>query len=274
MANPHGRPSALRGLAFALATASAPIASVAEAPDDWRFGAAIYGYFPSVAATASVPVRGATTLDVDADTLLDHLETAFMGSIEVSKGRWGAFTDLMYFDISGSRTGSGVLALSGMSLPPGVSVSASLELKTTVWTLAGTYRAVATPDAFVDVFAGARMLNLRSQLGWSFSTDIGPFAGPLRAGSTEINQTNWDAIAGVKGRIQFGEGRRWFVPYYLDAGTGESKLTWQAMAGVGYAFAWGELIGGWRHLDYQFKSSDKAQDLAFDGPAVGVAFRW
>jgi hypothetical protein len=267
-------PFALRTLTLSAIAASVPIASGAEITDEWRFGAAIYGYFPSVSATASIPTRGARTFDVDADTLIDHLHTAFMGSFEVSRGRWGAFTDVMYFDVSGSRTGTGVLAVSGLPLPPGVSVDASLDLKTTVWTLAGIYHAIATPETVVDVFAGGRMLNLRTQLGWQFSTDFGPFVGPARAGTSEVTQTNWDAIVGVKGRIHFGESRRWFAPYYLDVGSGESKLTWQAMAGVGYAFGWGEVIAGWRHLDYEFKSSDKVQDLAFDGPAIGVAFRW
>jgi hypothetical protein len=36
---------------------------------------------------------------------------------------------------------------------------------------------------------------------------------------------NWDAIVGLKGRATFGEEHRWFVPYYLDVGTGESSLT-------------------------------------------------
>jgi len=37
--------------------------------------------------------------------------------------------------------------------------------------------------------------------------------------------------------MAFGESRKWFVPYYLDVGTGESDLTWQAMGGIGYSLA-------------------------------------
>jgi len=72
----------------------------------------------------------------------------------------------------------------------------------------------------------------------------------------------------------FGEGQHWFVPYYVDIGTGESSLTWQAMAGVGYAFGWGSVIGAWRHIDYDMESGKSIESLSFDGPGVAVAFRW
>ena len=56
-------------------------------------------------------------------------------------------------------------------------------------------------------------------------------------------------------------------------GTGDSDLTWQAIGGIGYAFSWGEGIAAWRYLDYKF-NADKIQDINFNGPAIGVAFRW
>jgi hypothetical protein len=40
----------------------------------------------------------------------------------------------------------------------------------------------------------------------------------------------------------------WFVPYYLDVGAGDSYLTWQALAGIGYKFKWGETAAFWRYL--------------------------
>jgi hypothetical protein len=227
-----------------------------------------------VSGTAVLPGRGATTIEADADTLLRNLEFGFMGSFEATKGRWGAFTDVMVFDVANSRTGTGTLTVSGIALPPGVSAQASLDIETTVWTLAGLYRAVDTPEAAVDVLAGGRMLELRTELGWDFSHAFGPFVGPGRSGSSEARRTNWDAIVGVKGRLRFGGERRWFVPYYVDVGAGQSDRTWQATAGLGYAFDWGEAVIAWRHLDYRFAASDRMQDLAFDGPAVGVAIRW
>jgi hypothetical protein len=36
----------------------------------------------------------------------------------------------------------------------------------------------------------------------------------------------------------------WFAPFYLDVGTGATKLTWQGFAGVGYAYRWGDVVAG------------------------------
>jgi hypothetical protein len=40
---------------------------------------------------------------------------------------------------------------------------------------------------------------------------------------------------GVKGRYTFGDDGKWFVPFYLDVGTGQSQLTWQISSGLGYS---------------------------------------
>jgi len=74
--------------------------------------------------------------------------------------------------------------------------------------------------------------------------------------------------------LNLSAGHGWFVPYYVDVGTGASHFTWQGIAGIGYAFSWGELLGVWRYLDYDFKSGKTIKSLSLDGPAVGVAFRW
>jgi hypothetical protein len=126
----------------------------------------------------------------------------------------------------------------------------------------------------MDVFAGARLLDIKQKLGWDFSADIGGVSPPPRSGNSEASFNNWDAIIGVKGRVAFGANRAWYVPYYVDVGTGDSDLTWQAVSGIGYAFYWGELFAVWRYLDYNFKSGAKIEDVNFNGPAIGVAFRW
>ena len=208
-----------------------------------------------------------------ADTILNNLKFAFMGTLEAQKGQWGAFTDIMYLDVGGSKSDTRDVTIGGVTLPAGVTANASLDIKGTLWTLAGNYRVLATPDATFDAFAGARLLSLKENLGWEFSANIGPIVGPGRTGNSDAKITNWDAIVGVKGRLAFGNNREWFVPYYVDVGTGDSDLTWQAIGGIGYAFSWGEVLAAWRYIDYKF-NGDKIQDINFNGPAVGVAFRW
>jgi len=81
-------------------------------------------------------------------------------------------------------------------------------------------------------------------------------------------------VVGLKGRAYFGDERKWFIPYYVDVGAGQSQLTWQVSAGVGYQFDWGSVLATWRYLDYDFDSDSKIESLSLNGPTIGVAFSW
>jgi hypothetical protein len=242
--------------------------------DDWQFRGMIYGYLPTIGGSTTFPAGVGSDINVDADKIISHLKFTFMGSLEAQKGQWGAFTDILYLNVGGSKSGTRDLSIGGIQLPAGITANASLDVKGTVWTLAGNYRVVAAPDTAFDVFAGARLLSVKEKLGWDFSADVGPIVGPGRTGSSETKLDNWDGIVGAKGRWSFGSTREWFVPYYVDVGTGDSKFTWQGIAGIGYAFSWGEVTAAWRYLDYDLKSGQKIERLNFNGPAIGVAFRW
>ncbi len=268
------RNTVLAFAALGLTAGALPQTAAAQSADVWRFNAILYGYFPDIGGKTSFPPRqGGSSIDVDSNTIIDALKFAFMGTFEAQKGRWGFLTDILYMDLGGSKSQTRDVTIGGVQLPAGITADANLDIKGTVWTLAGTYRVATEPTANLDVLAGARMLDYKQTLGWEFSADLGPDQ-PSRSGTSEAKLTNWDAIIGVKGRLAFGANREWFVPYYLDVGTGESDLTWQAIAGLGYSFKWGDVLGGWRYLDYQFKSGDKLEDATFNGPMVGVAFHW
>jgi hypothetical protein len=92
------------------------------------------------------------------------------------------------------------------------------------------------------------------------------------AGSISETADLWDAIVGVRGRVKLAE--RWFLPYYLDVGAGSSKLTWQALAGIGYAFGWGDVTLAWRQLSYDQKDDKLLQDFRFKGSLLGATFRF
>ncbi len=59
-----------------------------------------------------------------------------------------------------------------------------------------------------------------------------------------------------------------------DVGTGDSDLTWQALAAVNYRFEKVGVVVGYRYLDYDFDDSDVFDDLNLSGPFVGVKFRF
>ncbi len=262
--------AALATLAIAL-----PMSAQAQADEPWKFQAAIYGWFPAISGSSAYPVQGGgANIAISMGDVLDALKFTFQGSFEARKGRWGLWSDVVYADLGASKNGTRDFTIPGHSIPAGVNADLSLDMKSWIVTLAGVYNVAETPDYSADAVFGTRYLDLRNELGWSFNGDIGGLPLPGRSGSGSAGLQNWDAIVGVKGRFHFGDQRRWFVPYYLDLGAGESKFTWQVNAGIGYRFDWGAVVASWRYLDYDFKSSQKVDGLGFNGPLVGVVLRW
>ncbi|HEX7273729.1 MAG TPA: hypothetical protein VF420_16415 [Casimicrobiaceae bacterium] len=241
-------------------------------PEAWKFDAYIYGYFPQLGGSLTFPTGTTANITVDANKVISNLKFAAMGWLAAQKGQWGAFTDLIYADVGGSKSATRDINIAGITIPAGITADANLDVKSTLWTLAGSYRFVDTPEAGFDLFAGARFIDLKQNLGWQFSADVGPFVGPLRQGSSDVSINHWDAIMGAKGRYSFGPDKEWFVPYYADVGTGQDRMTWQAFAGLGYRFKWGEIIGVWRYIDYHFYQGNGT--FTMNGPAVGVGFHW
>jgi hypothetical protein len=261
------------GFAAVAVGALAPACGAAqELSDEWKFRASIYMWMPEIKSTVNFAGNNTADVDVKFHTLLDHLKMAGMGNLAAQKGRWGVFTDLIYFDV-GSAAATTRDPIDGVPLPEAITLDTTLDFKATIWTLAGSYRVIAEPDSSFDVFAGAQMLRLDATLDYEFSQDVGPFAGPNREGNRGASGNTWDAIVGVKGRVSFGGDRKWFVPYYADVGAGQSQFTWQASTGIGYAFSWGEVVATWRYLDWK-EPGDHASKLTVNGPQVAVAFSW
>jgi hypothetical protein len=160
-----------------------------------------------------------------------------------------------------------------VTLPAAVTTNLDFDLKSTFWTVAGSYRLWADQNASLDLLAGARLADVKQSLEWEFLGSFGPNPPPPRTGKRSASTQQWDAIIGAKGRYVFGANGQWVVPYYADIGAGDSDLTWQAMTGIGRVFGWGQLSVVWRYLDYEL-DSEKIESLNFNGPAIGATFLW
>jgi hypothetical protein len=264
----------------------APVRAYAQAAGDrWTFSLMPYLWLPGMDGTLRYgpPASGGASpnVSVDADTLVGALDMAFMITGEARKGRWLIATDVIYLDLSSDSSsvnsidfnpGSGPVNISNTALDAGTQTN----LKGTVWTLVGGYAAVQDPRATLDVIGGFRYFGLKATSNWQLSATV---AGPggaqtfARTGSVTKSDDLWDAIVGVKGRVKLGDGN-WFMPYYLDAGAGDSTLTWQGMLGVGHAFKWGEVVFAYRYLSYEQGGNKLIEDLSFGGFGLGVNFRF
>jgi len=267
-----------RAAVFAVA-AAAPGAALAQSQaDDWKFRAQIYLWAPSISGQTNFPVStGGYAVNADFSDVLENLEFAFMGTLEARQGRWGVLTDFIYLNFRSDKSATRDLTISGpggvIQIPANATADANLGLRGWQWALAGTYALIDRPGYELQALGGLRMLKMDTSLSWNFTSNIGGLPPTVRSGSAIDKSTWWDAIIGVRGRANLGDSK-WFVPYYLDVGTGETDLTWQAMAGIGYAFRWGEITAAYRHLSYDFASNDALKDLSFSGPLVSVGFSW
>jgi len=246
--------------------------SMPAAPDAWRYSGTLYFYVPTVTGKTRFPAdSGGTTLEFD---VLEHLKFTLMGSLDAHNGRWGGFADFIYLDFAGDRNQSRKFSIGDAGVPAGTTADIDWKLKGATWTLGGQYRFVSDAIFTLDGLAGARWLDIKRSSDWSITGDLGPLPPTSRTGSRKDSANIVDGIVGLRGRAALGAGSAWSVPFYVDVGTGESQLTWQAAAGIRYAFGWGEVSALWRVLDYDLKSGDPVEKLRFSGPMVGATWRW
>ena len=272
-------PMKLTRIVVCVAASLLALPAAAQTPggsgDDWQFTLTPYVWLPNVNSTISFDVPpgagGRPEVDVGADQYLENLDMVLMLSGEARKGAWAVFTDVILLDF-GKETAE-VRSVSG----PGGVVQVPINAKTTAsldglaWELAVSYSLSRGPAATFEVLGGFRYLALETKLDWQLAGPLGLFP---QAGTFSQEEELLDVIVGVRGKLRFGDGNHWFLPYYLDAGAGDAKLTWQAMAGAGYRFRWGDVLAAYRHLSYEQGSDEPIQDLAFSGPALAATFRF
>ena len=270
------RRSSARGIAGCLlcftSLAAAPVMARGDS-NDWHFAATIYGWFPDIGGHTNLPA-GDTTISIDIGTILDHLKITAQGSFEFRKGRWGAYTDIVYLDVGETRNETRNVEIGGVMLPATVTSALEFNLKSTFVTFGATFQLADSPHATSALLFGARLANLDQELDWEFTGDFGPITPPPPTGNRSASTDQWDAILGLRGQFNLGADGKWAVPYHLDIGTGDSDLTWQAVLGISYSFGWGDMGVAWRYLDYDLGSGTAIRDLNFSGPALGLKIRW
>jgi len=179
--------------------------------------------------------------------LFNNLNAGFMGSFEARKDKWLVLTDLVYLDVSADKNAKATVPV-GPGIGPGpvpveIKTEVDVSLKGAVFQLAGGYSLISDGPLKLDLLAGARFLDLDSDI----SVDLSALERNRKIKASESGNV-WDGIVGVKG--MYALNQRWSLPYYADIGTGESDFTWQVAAGVAYhAAKWVDVAFVYRHLE-------------------------
>ncbi|MCJ7754107.1 MAG: hypothetical protein MUP13_06060 [Thermoanaerobaculales bacterium] len=227
--------------------------SVAEAQsgsDEWQFQIApFYLWAVNIDGTMTIRDRFDQDFGVDFSDAFDNLEGAFTVHFEASKGRWGVLADVSRLNLAGSQD---------IRTPGG---TADIDIENLILEGAGAYE-------FADtwwVIAGVRYFKLDSDIG--FQLDIAP--------EIAVTESWTDLFAGLLWRPKLGE--RWTFAGRFDIGAGGSDLVWNAEAIIDFRIGkWAAILAGYRHLDYDYESSDAdvKVDMAMSGPVVAFRFFW
>ncbi len=228
--------------------------------DRWQYAASIYLWGAGIDATTA---RGAD-VNVSFETLINNLNMAFMGNFEARRDKWSMLADVVYLKVGANNSGKVPVAVApGTNVD--VKVDASVETKGLVLNVIGGYTLWQTPEASLDLLAGARYLDLQLDFG------LGAAVGPnVRARTFSASGSIWDGVIGVKGHADLNP--KWYLSYYLDVGTGQSNLTWQASAGLAYRFNWGEVSLLYRHIKWDLDSGSPLDNIRFSGPLLAAKF--
>jgi hypothetical protein len=266
-----------RSFAWQLIAAAvlASIAGITQAAD-WKFSLTPYLWLPNIESngtTDSPPDTGGggePSYEVGPADYLEHLNMVLMLGGEARRENWSLRTDVIYLDMSNER--AAVKSISGpggeIEIPVNAGTSSSFEALEVQATLG--YWLVDRPGVSVEIFGGVRYFDISFVLDWEFD---GPLDLLPQSGSIEQSTDPLDAIVGANVRFALGNGK-WFMPLHADIGAGDSSLTWQLAAGVGYSFRWGDLLLVYRHLELEHDPVDVVERMALSGPAIGAAFRF
>lgn len=267
-------------LASLFLAAAAALPSTSNAQDRWTFTLTPYVWLPNVNGTLkySPPPggNGAPEVTVGPNDYLQNLQAVLMLAGEARKGKWSIVSDFIYLDFGSEQSNVRAVNFGGSTVGTSLNANTKSSLDGLQWMLAGGYTAMQTSSVTLDVLAGFRYLGIEAGSQWQLTgTVTGPGGAQTFPASGDISKRAdlWDAIIGVRGKVRLGEGR-WFAPYHFDVGTGSSSITWQGLLGIAYAFEWGDLSLGYRHLYYDQSGDKFVQNFRFSGPSLGASFRF
>ena len=292
LTRPHGSLRNGSRLAIAVALALCGATGTAYAQDaagDWQWNLTPYLWLPTIDGTLNYELPsgggGAPEISLGPTDWLELLNSAALVSASVTKGRFGVFTDLMYLSMGSDNDGR-LVSVEGAITGPGgiieIPVGAELNIDTKsefdgfLWMLAGGYRFAESDSGTHYLFAGFRLLTADFKTDWNLSGAVtGPGGETILASQGSIGQDLdlWDGIVGMKGRFRLGEGK-WFLPYSVDVGTGDSDLVWSATMSLARKYGWGDLVLGYRHLEYDEGTGGLMQDFSLSGPGLGASFNF
>lgn len=209
--------------------------------------------------------------DIPVSDLLDKLDTAFMGHFEGRGDKWGGFFDVIYLDLSDSKT---------IDLGPGGPILGELDvgvgLTMGLYELGGLYRIGerAPGSAEFDILFGVRQVELEQVF------DIDPEDPLLEASKEIVDVSETDVFLG--GRILGAFNDRWGYNLRADYSAGGTDGIVNVFGAVSYTFGQTGLFSmdlGYRYMKMKFSDGSLGDisletELELSGPLLGFVFNF
>ena len=239
-------------LLLAAVQPNAQAQSSTDAPP-WLNTVELYLMGPSLDGTVGLgSVDG--DVDVDAGSVFDALDGAFLGTYIGEAERWGVLVDLAYMDLKEDGRG-----------PQGV-VDYEVNVKQTILGLVALYRLTDT----LQFTFGGRYVDVTNRL---------TLAGPNRELAARVSESWFDPTIGLRYVAPLGE--KWVFNGAADiggAGVG-SDLTWYWSANIAYRMTpRTQFYAGYRYIYFDYEDGEGRDRFKFDmaqhGPLAGFRFEF
>lgn len=224
---------------------------VATAESGWQVRTALYGW--GTMLDGDVTLRGIDApVDVGFGDILDHLDYAVMGVVEIGKGKWSFLADLFLAQLSADASKG--------------NLDFDAQLDQFIGNFAITYNVISDARTRFDVFAGARVNSMDLDLDingtkWTFSDSQG--------------KTWVDPVIGARFQQELSE--KFFIRAMADIGGFgvSSDLTWQALAALGYHIGDSSSVAiGYRGLGTDYEDGDFGYDVISHGVIIGFEYKF
>jgi hypothetical protein len=245
---------ALGGMAKA-----ADIAPPPEPVSGWEWEIAPYGWLAGLSGEAAQFGLPEQEIDITIKQVLENLDIALMGLVQVRNERFSAFSDLVYGKLTAEiGTPHGILA-----------DKVEITSKTLMWTVGAAYSIYYEPEVGnFDLVVGGRL--------WSLDTEAKIKGGIFGGNEFDDGQTWVDPLVGAKGRYSLS-------PDFFVTGWGliggfdvsDDKLMWDLFGGFGYeAWPGTAIVAGYRAVSVDYHKGDFVYDTVQQGPLLGIDFRF
>jgi len=225
----------------------------AQADDEWHVSLTPYAWLAGLSGRIGF-AGGIADINLSAGDVLSHTDLSVSALLEARRSRFLVRLNTTYMSMSDRK-----------AVEEGSESTVIFEHNQTILEPEIGYTVVTADWGGIDALAGGRY--------WHPKVDVSADTPGGDVGIASGSRSWVDAIGGL--RVRLNPAERWHVTATGDAGAGGSKLTWQAIGGVGYDLSHCcSLDAAYRHLDIDYDRDALVNDSHLSGFALGIGIRF